>query len=106
MAGLGPYRMHIYRSAAAIATSSWPGFPGPPIPARAATDGPDKPGNDDGETLAAIEQTFDFMAVSEMCASLLQLSFFVFKSDRGCVLSSGRFWQRPDACAARWTNRR
>src|SRR4051812_13245461 len=37
----------------------------------AATDGPDKPGHDDGETLAAIKHLilWDFMAVSEMCAS-------------------------------------
>src|SRR3954470_23911025 len=63
MAGTAPYRMHRSwnRSAAAIATSSWPGLSGPPIPARAATDGPDKPGHDDGETLAAIEQALDFM---------------------------------------------
>src|SRR3954449_5393888 len=64
------------RSAAAIATSSWPGLSGPSVAARAGIGDPDKPGHDDGKTLAAIEQTFDFMglhgclrAVSEMCAS-------------------------------------
>jgi hypothetical protein len=28
-------------------SSSWPGLSGPPIPARAATGGPDRPGHDD-----------------------------------------------------------
>src|SRR4051812_20818300 len=58
-----PYRMHRSwnRSAAAIATSSWPGLSGPSVAARAGIGGPDKPGHDDGETLAAIEQAFDFM---------------------------------------------
>src|SRR3954453_18362898 len=58
-----PYRMHRSwnRSAAAIATSSWPGLSGRPMTASAATDGPNRPGHDGGETLAAIEQAFDFM---------------------------------------------
>src|SRR3954471_13735757 len=68
---VGPYRMHRSwnRSAAAIATSSWPGFSGPSVAAPAGIGGHDHPGHDDGETLAAIEQAFDFIAVSEMCAS-------------------------------------
>src|SRR3954466_14031740 len=71
MAGTTFYRMHRSwnRSVAAIATSSWPGLSGPSVAARAGIGGPGKPGHDDGETLAAIEQVFDFMAVSEMCAS-------------------------------------
>src|SRR4051812_47112445 len=40
---------------------SWPGLSGPSVAAGAGTGGPDKPGHDDGETLAAIEQAFDFM---------------------------------------------
>src|SRR3954451_10297805 len=38
------------RSAAAIATSSWPGLSGPSVAARAGIGGPDKPGHDDEET--------------------------------------------------------
>src|SRR3954470_12558940 len=65
MAGTTPYRMHRSgnRSAAAIATSSWPGLSGPSVAARAGIGGPDKPGHDDGEKLAAIEQVFDFMGL-------------------------------------------
>jgi len=41
----GPF---VYWKRLSLAYPSWPGVSGPPIPAHAATGGPDKPNHDEG----------------------------------------------------------
>nr|WP_294563921.1 hypothetical protein [uncultured Rhodopila sp.] len=57
--------------------SSWPGLSGPSIPAPALTDGPDKPGHDDGVTDAERRRRGRSWAIMIALAALCALFYAI-----------------------------